>query len=344
MRPIQGDKTCSTIAPPNSRRRAVLALGSLGAMAALPALAQGGDARWPTKPSRIINPFPVGGGPDGLSRLVADKLSRAWGQPVVVENRPGGNGFIAIDAFKRGAADGTDMIQLDNVHIAAYPHLFKKLPYQLDKDFEILLPLFRNYFFVCVPVNSPYKSMADLIADAKAHPGQLNYGSWSVGNPVHLGSALLEGMSGTKMVHVIYKETSQLYQGVATGQLGFALGSLGTAGPLMRAGKLRFLAVAAPQRIAGFESVPTVSESGGPAGYAVTGWNALAVRPGTPPAVQEKIRTDVRQALQGKDVDEKFAAFGYERYTPTPAEFRQFMAGESKRFGDVIRQAGISLD
>jgi hypothetical protein len=181
--------------------------------------------KWPTKSSRIINPFPVGGGPDGLSRLVADKLGRAWGQPVVVENRPGGNGFIAINEFKRGATDGTDMIQLDNVHIAAYPHLFKKLPYDLNKDFEILMPLFRNYFFVCVPVNSPYKTIGDLIADAKAHPGKLNYGSWSVGNPVHLGSALLENQTGTKMEHVIYKETSQLYQGVANGELTFALGS-----------------------------------------------------------------------------------------------------------------------
>lgn len=327
-----------------TRRRTALGLGCLGALAALPAQAQVRDTPWPAKPVRIINPFPVGGGPDGLSRLIADKLSRAWNQTVVVENRPGGNGFIAIDAFKRGAADGSDMIQLDNVHIAAYPHLFKKLPYDLDKDFDILLPLFRNYFLVCVPVHSPYQSMADLIADAKARPGQLNYGSWSVGNPVHLGSALLEHMTGTRMEHVIYKETSQLYQGVATGQLSFALGSLGTAGPLVRGGKLRFLAVAAPQRIAGFEGVPTVAESGGPAGYVVTGWNALAVRQGTPAAIQDKIRTGVGLALTGRDVDDKFAAFGYEHYTPTTAEFRQFIANESKRFGDVIRQAAVSLE
>ena len=325
-----------------SRRQAAFALGAIAASVAAPSFAQGD--KWPTKASRIINPFPVGGGPDGVSRLVADKLGRAWGQPVVVENRPGGNGFIAIEAFKRGATDGTDMIQLDNVHIAAYPHLFKKLPYDLNKDFDILMPLFRNYFFVCVPVNSPYKTIADLIADAKAHPGKLNYGSWSVGNPVHLGSALLENLTGTKMEHVIYKETSQLYQGVANGELTFALGSLGTAGPLVRGGKLRFLAVAAPKRTVGFENVPTVSESGGPKNYAVIGWNALAVRPGTPAAVVEKIRTDVRQALTGNDVKEKFTAFGYESFNPTPAEFKQFMAEESKRFGDVIKQAGLALD
>ena len=326
-----------------SRRHALLALGGLAASAAWPALAQS-DAKWPTKASRIINPFPVGGGPDGLSRLIADKLGRAWGQPVVVENRPGGNGFIAIEAFKRGAADGTDMVQLDNVHIAAYPHLFKKLPYNLDKDFDILLPLFRNFFFVCVPVNSPYKTIGDLIADAKANPGKLNYGSWSVGNPVHLGSALLENQTGTKMEHVIYKETSQLYQGVANGELTFALGSLGTAGPLVRGGKLRFLAVAGPKRIAGFENVPTVSESGGPKDYAVIGWNALAVRPGTPAAVIEKIQADTRLALTGQDVKDKFTAFGYESFNPTPAEFKAFMAAESKRFGDVIKKAGLALD
>ncbi|MDN5540191.1 tripartite tricarboxylate transporter substrate binding protein, partial [Comamonas sp.] len=188
------------------------------------------------------------------------------------------------------------------------------------------------------------KTIGDLIADAKAHPGKLNYGSWSVGNPVHLGSALLENQTGTKMEHVIYKETSQLYQGVANGELTFALGSLGTAGPLVRGGKLRFLAVAAPSRIAGFENVPTVSESGGPKDFAAIGWNALAVRPGTPAAVVEKIRTDVRQALTGQDVKEKFAAFGYESFNPTPAEFKAFMASESKRFGEVIKKAGLALD
>ena len=102
---------------------------------------------FPTKPVRIITPFPVGSGPEGVARLVADKLSKSWGQPVTVENRPGGNGFIAIDAFKRGATDGTDLIQLDNVHLTAYPHLFKKLPYNAASDFDVLLPLFKTFFF-----------------------------------------------------------------------------------------------------------------------------------------------------------------------------------------------------
>ena len=332
-----------TISSQMNRRQASFALGAIALASMGAARAQGVANNWPSKPVRIINPFPVGGGPDGTSRILSDKLGKLWKQPVVVENRPGGNGFIAIAEFKRGATDGTDIIQLDNVHIAAYPAMFKSLPYDVKKDFKIVLPLFRTFFFVCVANDSPYKSVADLIADAKAKPGQLNYGSWSVGNPVHLGSALLESLAGIKMEHVIFKETSQLYQSVANGQLAFALGSSGTAGPLARAGKLRFLAVMAPQRLKGFENVPTVAESGGPADAIVTGWNALAVSPSTPDDVVAKIRQDVSKVLHEPDVQPKYQTFGYESYFPTPAEFEKFMQDETKKFSEVIQRAGISL-
>lgn len=323
------------------RTLGVLAMAAAAA-AAGPALAQ--DVSFPTKPVRIVTPFPVGGGPDGLARLVADKLSKKWGQPVLVENRPGGNGFIAIDAFKRGAKDGHDLIQLDNVHLAAYPALFKKLPYDPVADFDAILPMFRTYFFVTVPTNSPYRNVGELIADAKKSPGKLNYGSWSIGNPVHLGSELLEAMTQTQMEHVVYKETTQLYSGVANGDLAFALGSSATAGPLYRAGKLKLLAVAGPKRTAGFEAVPTVAESGGPAGFEVSGWNALATVRGLPSAVTDKIKRDVEEALAAPDVREKFTSFGYEPFLQTREQFARFVQSESQRFGDVIRKANISLD
>ena len=328
-----------------ARRRIGTAL-ALSAVCALGALASPWAAAqsFPSKPVRIITPFPVGGGPDGVARLVADKLSKAWGQSVVVENRPGGNGFIAIDAFKRGAKDGHDLIVLDNVHLAAYPSLFKKLPYDVAKDFDTLLPLFKTHFFFTVGTQSKYKNVADIVADAKARPGQLNYGSWSVGNPVHLGSEMFESATGTQMEHVIFKETTQLYTSVSTGDLAFALGSAATAGPLYRAGKLRLLAFAGPQRSAEFPDVPTVAEAGGPKDFVVTGWNAIAVLPGLPAAVTEKIRKDIEQALSGPEVADKFKTFGYEQFPTTRAQFNQFVKDESQRFGDVIRKANVSLD
>jgi tripartite-type tricarboxylate transporter receptor subunit TctC len=269
---------------------------------------------------------------------------RAWGQPVVGENRPGGNGFIAIDAWKRGAKDGHDILIVDNVHLAAYPALFKKLPYDPAKDFDALLPLFKTYFFFTVPSNSKYKTVGDLIADAKANPGKLNYGSWSVGNPVHLGSELFESATGTQMEHVIYKETTQLYTSVSTGELAFALGTSATAGPLYRAGKLKFLAAAAPQRVAAFPDVPTVGESGGPKGFEVLGWNAIAVPQGLPAAVTDKIKRDIEKGLAEADVQEKFKSFGYEPFPTTREQFAQFVQAETRRFGDVIRKANVSLD
>jgi tripartite-type tricarboxylate transporter receptor subunit TctC len=286
----------------------------------------------------------VGSGPEGVLRLVADKLSRTWGKAVVVENKPGGNGFIAIDTFKRGAADGHDLIQLDSVHLSAYPHLFKKLPYDIKADFEPLAPLFKTYFFVTVATDSKYKKVSDLIADAKAHPGKLNYGSWSVGNPVHLGSALFESVTGTDMQHVIYKETSMLYTGVANGELSFALGSNATAGAMYRAGKLQYLAVAAPKRVSAFPNVPTIGESGGPAGFEVSGWTTIAAPRGLPKAITDKIQRDIEKALAEPDVREKFASFAYEPFTLNREQLNAYIQAESTRFGGIIKKAQVSLD
>jgi tripartite-type tricarboxylate transporter receptor subunit TctC len=309
------------------------------------AFALGANAQsFPSKPVRIITPFPVGSGPEGVARLVADKLAKSWGQPVTVENRPGGNGFIAIDAFKRGATDGTDLIQLDNVHLTAYPHLFKKLPYDAKTDFDVLLPLFKTYFFFTAATESKYKNITDIIADAKSNPGKLNYGSWSVGNPVHLGSAYFETVTGTEMQHVIYKETSQLYTGVATGELSFALGSSATAGPLYRSGKLKFLAIAAPRRLAAFKDIPTVAESGGPKDFEVSGWTAIAAPKGLPKAVAEKINADIAKALTESDIREKFISFGYEPFTPTREQFDQYIQVESNRLAAVIQKSKAALD
>lgn len=327
--------------PCRSRRLlSALSLCLVAGLASSPAVADD----FPSKPVRIITPFPAGAGPEAVVRVLAEKLQKKWGKPVIVENRPGANGFIAIDAFKRGASDGSDLIQLDNVHLVAYPHLFKKLPYDPVRDFEPLTPLFRTHFFVAVATSSKYKTVGDILADARAHPGELNYGSWSVGNPVHLGSALLEALSGVQMQHVIYKETTLLYTGVANGELNFALGSLATAGPLQRAGRIRFVAVTGPKRHPAFPEVPTVAESGGPAGYEMSGWTSIAAPRGLPKAVADKVQKDIEAALAEPDIKERYASFGYELFPVTRDQFGAFIAAESAKYADVIKRAKASLD
>jgi len=311
---------------------------------ATPLAASAQTADWPTKTVRIVTPFPAGAGPETVARVVAEKLARKWGKPVIVENRPGGNGFIAIDSFLRGDKDGHDLIQLDNVHLVAYPFLFKKLPYDPQKDFELVTPLFKASFFFAVPTNSPYKSVADIVKDAKANPGKLNYGSWSIGNPVHLGSKQFEVVTGTQMEHVVYKETSMLYTGVANGELAFALGSSGTSGSLQRAGRLRYLAVAGPKRLPAYPDVPTVGESGGPANFEVNGWTAIAAPKGLSPAIVQKIRRDIEQALAEPDIAQRYATFGYDAFPATPEQFQAFVKTESARYADVIKKANVSLD
>ena len=301
---------------------------------------------WPTKPVHITTIFPAGAGPEVLLRLVAERLQRKWGQPVIVENKPGGNGFIAVDSFKRASssADGYELIQLDNQLLVAYPTLYKKLPYDPVKDFDPVLPLAKTYFYICVSAGSKYKTVGDIIAAAKANPGKLNYGSWAVGSGVHLGSALLESLTGTEMVHVIYKETSMLYAAVANGEIDFAIGSMATAGAMQRSGRLKFIAVTGPNRHPAFPEVPTVVESGGPPGFDVSGVTTLAAPRGVPRNVVDKIRRDVDAVLAEPEVQERFAAFGYERFSATREQYSAFLASESTKWADIIRRAKVSLD
>jgi tripartite-type tricarboxylate transporter receptor subunit TctC len=161
---------------------------------------------------------------------------------------------------------------------------------------------------------------------------------------VHLGSALLESMTGTEMQHVVYKEVSMLYTGVANGELNWALGSLASAGPMQRAGKVRFIAITAPKRQAAFPDVPTVAESGGPSGYEVTGWTTIAAPRGLPKAVSEKIQQDIEAALGEPDIKERYATFGYDPFPIGREGFNAFIAAESTKYAEVIRRAKVSLD
>ena len=321
------------------RRNVIVA--ALALAASSPSLGQGA---FPSKPVKFTSPYPSGAGPDVVTRLVADKLSRYWNQSVIVEARPGANGFIAIEAVKRATPDAHEMTVVDNGHVAVFPHLFKKIPYDVERDLAPVATVYRTDFFIAVAAGGPYRTVGDLIAAAKANPGKISYGTPFVGSPSHLGSALLELLTGTQMLHVPFKETSQMVASVASGDVSWTLSTLVTTGPMLRAGKVKMIGIAAKNRLAGYTDIPTVLESGGPANYEVNGWVAFMTARGAPAESVNTLNRDVGRALSEPDVREKLANFGFVPLISTPQAVTELIRSDSVKFGDLVRRTGASAD
>lgn len=299
---------------------------------------------FPLKPVRTVLPYSAGSGPDAVMRTVGDKLAREWGQQVVVDNRPGANSWLALGEVKRAAPDGHTLLVVDATPMTLQPNLYKQLPFDPVNDFEPVTPLYSTNFFIVVGAKSPWKSASDLIAAAKAKKGQVSYGSWGIGSVAHVGTAQLEGATGTQMMHVPFKELPQLYTAVATGEVDWAFGTAGTVDPLYRAGKVRLLAYAGPKRLAGYEDVPTVAEAGGPAGFELRTWVALYAPKGTPKPVIDRVNASVAKTLTEPEVRARFAALGFEAWNAQPAEMTRVIAADTRRFADIVKRASISLD
>jgi tripartite-type tricarboxylate transporter receptor subunit TctC len=301
--------------------------------------------QYPVKPVRVIAAYPPGSGPDTVIRIVGEKLTRSWGgQALVVENRPGGNGLIAVEAVKRAPADGYTLLLADNAHLSAHPHLYKQLPYDTNNDFTPVAMLFQTYFFIVVSATSPWKNIGDLVAAAKAKDGKMTYGSWGIGSIGHIAVAIFEAATNTRMTHIPYQGTTQVYPAVGNGEIDWALGSVASSSAVYRAGKVRYLAAASPKRIVGFPDIPTVAELGGPADFEARGWVALMAPRGTPAEIVAKLNSDVVRALNEPDVKERLNAVGFEPYPSESAEIARAMGVESRRFGEIIKRAKISLD
>jgi tripartite-type tricarboxylate transporter receptor subunit TctC len=300
---------------------------------------------FPDKPVKVILPFPTGTGPDTVMRLVGERLARHWGQQVIVENRAGANGWLAIDAAKRAPADGYTLVQLDAPPITAAPHLWKKLPYDPAKDFEPIAGMYRTYYFVTVAADSKWKTVGDLIATAKAKPGALNYGSSGMGGNLHLGGAMMEKAAGVKMTHIPYKETTQVYISINTGDISWAVGTASTTAPLLKANKVKYLAITGPKRSPLFPDVPTVAESQGPANYELQTWVSLYAPTGVPKAIVSKINADVARVLQqDPEVRAYLSGVGFEPLIQSPAEMLDMARKDSAMFKDVVKDLNISLD
>lgn len=330
----------------NLRRRTVLTLASACALtlASASAFSQTGIEGFPSKPITIITPFAAGSGPDAVLRVVGEVLAKRWGQRVVVDNRPGGAGFIAIEAAKRAAPDGYTLLLLDSEQVSLLPYLYKQRNFKALDNFDPVAALFRTPFFVAVSAESKWKNMADLVAGAKAAGGTITYGSWGVGSPGHLGGVMLEGMSGVKMQHIAYRDVGQLFVGVSTNEVNWSLGTLPSSRAAYQSGKLRYLAIAAPKRIPQMPDVPTVAEAGGPAKFEVSSFAVLLAPKGLPDALSQKINADVAQAIADPAIRARFETFAFDALNWSKAEILANAQAKSVVYQQLVQQGNISLD
>ena len=311
----------------------------------LATLASGTQAQtFPVQSVRINSPFAAGSGPDVIARIIGERMGASWKQSVVVDARPGANGFLAANAVKQAQPTGYDLLLADVGHLSINPSLFKNLPYDPKADFTPVGGVYRSSFFIVVGANSPIKSVKDLAAAAAANPGRITYGSNSVGSPLHLGAAQVESVTNTKMVHVPYKEISQLYLAVSTGEVDWAMGSLASTGPLLKAGKLRLIAVADTTRLSIQPTIPTFAESGGPKPIVVRGWIALLAPKATPAANVALLNKSLNDVLKQPEVVEKFSQFGFFPYPMAPAELTALINSETVFYADMVKRTGANAD
>lgn len=316
---------------------AVLALSTAFAG---PAAAQA----FPGQPVRAVLPYSAGSGPDAVMRQVGELLGRDWGHQVVVDNKPGANGWLAAADVKLAKPDGTTLLAVDATHMTLQPSLYKRMPFDPVKDFEPVAPLYTTNFFVVVGAGAPWKSVGELLAAAKAKSGGMTYGTWGMGSVAHVGTAQLEAATGVQMTHVPFKELPQLYTAVATGEVDWAFGTAATVGPLHKSKKVKLLAYAAPKRLAGYDDVPTIAEAGGPAGFTLQTWVALYAPKATPKAVIDRINAGVGKALARPEVRERMAGFGFEPWAAAPPDLLRAAEADTRRYAEVVKRAAISLD
>lgn len=299
---------------------------------------------YPNKPVTIVTPFAAGSGPDAVLRIISEKLSKQWNQRVLVDNRPGGAGFIAIETAKKASNDGYTLLQLDSEHLAALPYLYKSRNFAPLQQFDPVAPFFRTPFFIAVPAESKWQSVADLVNAAKSAPNIITYGSWGVGTPAHLGAQQMEALAGIQMQHVPYKEVSQLYSNVGSGEVNWAFATLPSSQGIYKTGKLRYLALAAPKRIPQMPNVPTVAEAGGPASLDVNGFVVLMAPKGLSPAIANKINADIAKVIADPDIRTRFETFAFEALTWSPEEIRKQVGVRSRLYEDLVRRGNLSLE
>ena len=293
---------------------------------------------YPNKPVRLINAYAAGGGIDTLARLYASKMQEKWGQPIVVESKPGAGGNIAADFVAKSAPDGYTLLITAST-VTTNPYFIAKMPFDVQKDLAPISMIARQEFFLVVANSLPVTSVGELIAHAKANPGKLSYSTAGIGTPQHLGAELLKSVSRIDMVHVPYKGQPAAVNAVISGEVQVALVSFNTALPLVQAGRVRGLAVAAKERLRSFRDVAVVAET--IPGFEVNTWFAIFAAAGTPAEIVEQLSVEIRRISTLPDVQARLTPLGYDVMFISPQEFRAVIAAELLKWGTVAKEAGI---
>jgi tripartite-type tricarboxylate transporter receptor subunit TctC len=320
----------------NIARWLVLACAA-GMLALQPARAQ----PYPSKPIRFIIPFAPGGATDIMARLVGQKLTEAWGQPVLVESKPGANGIIASEAAAKAAADGyTMMLAVLSTH-ATNASLYSKLPYDPQRDFTPIAMMAYTPLVLIVPAGAPLSTVKDLVAQAKAKPGRLNFSAGTA--TIHLTGELFKAVTGSDIVAVPYKGTVPGLMAVISGEVAFTFEPTVTAVPQVKGGRIRALAVTSPRRSPLLPDVPTAEEAGLP-GFEAYSWLGIVMPAGVPREVAAKMQDEVLRILAVADVQEKMAAMGLDPLPMTGERFGAFMKVETEKWARTIKASGMKIE
>ncbi|HUG21093.1 Bug family tripartite tricarboxylate transporter substrate binding protein [Piscinibacter sp.] len=293
---------------------------------------------YPSKPVKIVVPYPPGGTNDIVARLLAQKLQEQMGQTFIVENKAGASGNTGADAVAKSDADGYTLILVTTGHSIA-PSLHGKLPYDITKDLAPVSTLVSGPMLVLTNPASPLKSMADLIAAAKAKPGEINYGSAGNGSTTHLSAELIATTTGVKFNHIPYKGSAPAMTDVMGGTTDMVMDLMFSSMPHVTAGKLRAIAITSAARAPALPDVPTLAESGLP-GLVLSVWNGLMVPANTPKDVVAKLNTAIRKAMSAPDIKERLASQGFTVHTGTPEQFSAELKAEIERWTKAVKASG----
>jgi tripartite-type tricarboxylate transporter receptor subunit TctC len=325
------------------QRRNVLAAGAAAACAPLQALraqTQGPSPAWPDRPVKVVLSQPPGSGPDNVARLLTDRLAKAWGQPVVVDNKPGGQNVIGAQAAARAAPDGSTFYFATTAALVTNAYLFKQLPYDPQKDFVPVAFVARSPFGVMVEAGSPLKTLNDLVDRARAAPGKLSLGNEGPRTFSGMIARVLASRLKVDLNQIASSSVAVAVQNTIGGQLDAVVADLASSAALIKAGRLRVLAVTSAQRVAGFEAVPTVAET--LPGFDMVGWFAIVAPAGTPAAVVQRAHRDVNTLLAEREVAERIAAIGpIADGTMNLDAVAAFLRAEHQRWSAATREIGV---